>query len=100
MTSEPVRIAVVNDYELIVAGLEQLLRHYPDRVKVCAAITIGEPLTEPVDVVLYDLYGREALGAPAIRTLADDPDVGLVAVFSLELGIQLGEFVVVVSPLV
>ena len=86
VTSEPVRVAVVNDYELIVAGLEQLLRRYPDRVKVCAAITIGEPLTEPVDVALYDLYGRAGLGGPAIRTLADDPDVGLVAVFSLELG--------------
>jgi DNA-binding NarL/FixJ family response regulator len=86
MTPRPIRVAVVNDYDLIVAGLEQLLRHYPERVTVCAAITIGEPLTEPVDVALYDLYGREGLAASAIRTLADDPDVGLVAVFSLELG--------------
>jgi DNA-binding NarL/FixJ family response regulator len=84
--SPPVAVAVVNDYELVVAGLEQVLRHFPDRVTVRERILVGEPLTGPVDVALYDLYGREGLAGSAIRTLADDPDIGVVAVFSLELG--------------
>jgi DNA-binding NarL/FixJ family response regulator len=90
VTSEaPVRVAVVNDYELIIAGLEQMLQRYPDRVTVRERIIVGEPLSEPVQVALYDLYGRVGVAASAIRTLADDPQIGVVAVFSLDLGSDL-----------
>jgi DNA-binding NarL/FixJ family response regulator len=80
-----VRVAVVNDYELIVAGLQRLLSRHSDRLLVCDGIVIGEPVTVPVDVALYDLYGRSGVAAPALRTLVGDPKISKVAVFALDL---------------
>jgi two-component system, NarL family, response regulator LiaR len=80
------RVAVVNDYEIIVAGLAALLEQFPDRLEVVEQVVIGEPITEPVDVALYDTYGRVGIAAPALRALHDTPEVQHVAMFSLDLG--------------
>jgi DNA-binding NarL/FixJ family response regulator len=85
MKHQRTRVAVANDYEIIVVGLEGLLRCYEDRLHVCERIIVGEPVSEPVDVALYDLYGREGVGAPALRTLVRDPDIHRVVVFSMDL---------------
>ncbi len=85
MEQPQVRVAVVNDYELVVAGLEQLLSKHSDRITVAAGILIGEPLPSPIDVALFDLYGRSGVAAPALRTLVNDPNVARVAVFALDL---------------
>lgn len=85
VTDMPVRVAVVNDYELVVAGLEHLLSRHPDRVLVCDAILAGEPVTANVDVALHDLYGRAGVAADALRTLVGDPHIARVAVFALDL---------------
>ncbi len=80
-----VRVAAVNDYELVVAGLAALLSRFPDRLLVVDAIIIGEEVAAPVDVALYDTYGREGIAAPALRALAQTPRIAHVAVFSLDL---------------
>jgi DNA-binding NarL/FixJ family response regulator len=80
-----VRVAAVNDYEIIVHGLAALLSRFPDRLVVCDAIVIGEPLRVPVDVALYDTYGRERLAVSALRELTATRGVGAVAIFSLDL---------------
>lgn len=81
----PISVAAVNDYELVVEGVAALLRRYPDRLELRDQILVGEALDAPVDVALYDTYGRVGVAAPALRTLAADPLVGQVAVFSLDL---------------
>jgi DNA-binding NarL/FixJ family response regulator len=78
-------VAAVNDYELVVAGLSAVLGRYPDRVEVRELIVMGEPIEEPVDVALYDTYGRAGIVAPAIRALADADAVRRVALFSMDL---------------
>jgi DNA-binding NarL/FixJ family response regulator len=80
-----VRVAVVNDYEIVVAGVSHLLRQFPDLLAVCEQILVGEPITTPVDVALYDVYGRTGIAAPALRVLSGDPAVDRVAVFALDL---------------
>jgi DNA-binding NarL/FixJ family response regulator len=82
----PVRVAVVNDYELVVAGLERVLSCFTDRIVVCDRVVAGEPIDEPVDVALFDLYGRLGVAGTTLRALADNSKVDRVAVFSLELG--------------
>jgi DNA-binding NarL/FixJ family response regulator len=84
MKSERVRVAVANDYEIVVAGLEALLRCYEDRLLVCESIIVGEPVSEPVDVALYDLYGRSGVGASALRTLVREPAIERVVVFTMD----------------
>jgi DNA-binding NarL/FixJ family response regulator len=81
-----VRVAVVNDYEIVIAGLAALLNQFPDRLDVVQELIIGEPITEPVDVALYDTYGRIGVAAAALRALHDTPGVQHVAMFSLDLG--------------
>jgi DNA-binding NarL/FixJ family response regulator len=82
----PVAIAAVNDYELIVAGVASLLSAYPERLAVRDRLVIGDPITGgPIQVALYDTYGRIGVAAPALRALLAMPDVQHVAVFSLEL---------------
>lgn len=81
----PITVAAVNDYELVVEGVAALLRQHPDRLLVADQIVAGEALTTPVDVALYDTYGRVGLAAPVLQELAADPLVGQVAVFSLDL---------------
>jgi DNA-binding NarL/FixJ family response regulator len=78
-------VAAVNDYELIVAGLAHLLGRYGDRLEVCERLIVGDPVNDEIDVALYDSYGRVGLVAPALRTLANEPAIRHIAVFSLEL---------------
>lgn len=85
----PVRVAAANDYEIVVAGLATMLCAFPDRLVVCDRVLVGEPITGgPIDVVLYDTYGRVDPGG-ALARLVGDPDVAKVAVFSLELSPKL-----------
>jgi DNA-binding NarL/FixJ family response regulator len=80
----PIAVASVNDYELIVEGVAAMLRRYPDRLVVRDRIVIGELVDGPVDVALYDTYGRVGIAEPALRALVSDDQVGRVAVFSLD----------------
>ena len=80
-----VRVAVVNDYELIVAGVVAVLSKFPDRLVVADAFLIGEAVATPVDVALYDTFGREGVAETALRTLVRTPQIRHVAVFSVDL---------------
>ncbi len=82
---ELVRVALVNDYELVVAGMAAVLGRYTDRLVVADAIVIGEEIEEPVDVALYDTFGREGVAEAALRTLVNNPNIRRVAVFSMDL---------------
>ena len=86
MVNAPVTVAVVNDYELVVAGVAALLGQFPDMLTVVEKVIMGQPITHSVDVALYDTYGRVGIAAPALRALRDTPEVRHVAMFSLDLG--------------
>jgi len=53
----PVRVAVANDFELVVAGTAAALAPYSDRVQV-VELTDQATLRGPADVVLVDTFGR------------------------------------------
>lgn len=53
----PVRVAIVNDYEIVIAGIAGLLAPYADRVHVVERD--GQmPVISDVDVILYDTFGQ------------------------------------------
>lgn len=75
------RVALSNDYDVVLRGLEALLAPYADRVEVVASSTSTD-LGEGVDVILFDTFGRlprrdEKLG----RIVAENPGARVV-VFS------------------
>jgi DNA-binding NarL/FixJ family response regulator len=53
----PVRVALVNDYELVVMGVAALLEPYSDRVQV-VELDSNLPVLRDVDVILYDTFGQ------------------------------------------
>lgn len=67
----PVRVAVVNDYEIVVAGITAVLAPYADRVVVLER-TAGLPVVSDVDVVLYDTFAERTGGDVAIDDLTGD----------------------------
>ena len=54
---DPIRVAIVNDYEMVVAGVAAMLDPFSDRVSV-DEIDAGLPVITDVDVILYDTFGQ------------------------------------------
>lgn len=57
MPSAPIRVAVVNDYEIVVAGIAAMLAPHHDRVNV-VELDSGLPVLSDVDVILYDTFSQ------------------------------------------
>jgi NarL family two-component system response regulator LiaR len=79
---EPIRVAVANDYELVVVGLAAMLAPFSDKVEVCDAIVLGQPISQPVDVALYDTFGRQDGTREAVTQLLDSGQVKLVVIYT------------------
>lgn len=82
MTGNRVRVAVANDYEVVIAGVRAMLEQFNDRVAVIDAVLVGEPLDEPVDVVLFDTFGRPDDAVGGVKRLLDTDGVGRVALYT------------------
>jgi len=78
---ERTRVAVVNDYEIVLRGLEAMLRPFRDRIEVVELDVEGRP-DQTVDVVLFDTYGHPRFGLDRVADLAHDPHVRAVAVYT------------------
>ena len=80
----PLQVAIVNDYELIVAGVSAMLAPYRSRVGV-VELDVDQDPEHDVDVALFDSYGQPGLGLPRVRSLAENERVGAVAVYTWSL---------------
>ncbi len=60
----PIKLAVLNDYPIIVAGLEAMLEPHADRIAV-TQIVLNAPAAGGVDVVLLDNFADRPLHALA-----------------------------------
>jgi DNA-binding NarL/FixJ family response regulator len=74
-------VAVVNDYEVIVAGVRGMLAPHRDRVDV-VEIDVDQDPGHVVDVALFDTYGQPLLGLERVRSLVADEGVGAVAIYT------------------
>jgi DNA-binding NarL/FixJ family response regulator len=79
-----VRVALVNDYELVVRGLEALLEPFRDEIVVVEEDVRTGP-HQPVDLALFDTYGQADNGIQRVRDLARDARIGQVAVYTWSL---------------
>ena len=76
-----IRVALVNDDEVVVRGLDAMLRSYVNRVEVVELVA-GKPVSNPVDVALYDTFGMGQGNSPAVKKLVENPHVRAVAVYT------------------
>ncbi len=79
------RVAVVNDYEVVVAGLASILEPFEDRIDLVDAFLIDEPIDGPVDIALYDTFGRQGLEEVQLAKLLGRAEVDRVAIYSFNI---------------
>jgi NarL family two-component system response regulator LiaR len=79
--AKPIRVALVNDYMIVLEGLRSLLKSSEPEIQV-VELDVRKGPRRGVDVTLLDTYGElDDLGT-RLRSLGADPDNGALVVFS------------------
>jgi DNA-binding NarL/FixJ family response regulator len=76
-----VQIAVVDDYDVVVAGVANMLEPYRDR-EVVAELDTGRPVKDEVDIALYDSFAQPESDQQEIKVLVDNPRARRVVVYT------------------
>ena len=84
MAPVPITVALVNDYDVVLAGLARMLDHYRDRALI-VEIDANEPVAGVVDVVLYDSFAQPESDRDEVATLVANPRSRRVVVYSWNL---------------
>ena len=66
----PVRVAIMNDFEVVVAGVHRMLAPYEGRIHVVELVS-QLPVHSEVDVLLYDAFSRERVIGPVEQVITD-----------------------------
>ena len=78
---KPIRVALVNDYMIVLEGLRALLRFSEPEIQVIE-IDVRKRPRRGVDVTLLDTYGELGSLGERVRSLEADSSNGAVVVFS------------------
>jgi two-component system, NarL family, response regulator LiaR len=79
--SKPIRIALVNDYMIVLEGLRSLLESSDPEIRI-VELDVREKPRRRVDLTLLDTYGEAETFDERIRSLGADPENGAIVVFS------------------
>jgi DNA-binding NarL/FixJ family response regulator len=79
--SAPITVALVDDYDVVLIGLAHMFDQYRHRV-VVAEIDANEPMSDTVDIVLYDSFAQPEADHDEISVLVDNPRAGRVVVYT------------------
>jgi DNA-binding NarL/FixJ family response regulator len=78
---DPVCVALIDDYDVVVVGLAHLFDAYADRI-VVAELDTNQPLNDAVDVALYDSFAQPEADQDDIEVLVRNPRARYVAVYT------------------
>ncbi|MFW0791498.1 DNA-binding response regulator [Gordonia sp. CPCC 205333] len=84
----PIRVALVDDYEVVVQGLATMLRSYQDRIEI-VELNTNTDVSERVNIALYDSFANPQGDRAEVRRLTANPLVDKVVVYSWNLNAQL-----------
>jgi DNA-binding NarL/FixJ family response regulator len=79
--SRPITVALVDDYDVVLAGVAAMFERYQDRVLV-AEIDANEPVKDPVDIVMYDSFAQPESDQAEIGLLVANPRACKVVVYT------------------
>jgi len=80
----PIRIALVNDYEIVVLGFARMFDSYADRVRI-VELDADAPVRRRVDVALYDTFAQPQGDDQRVVDLVTNPAVDRAVVYSWNL---------------
>lgn len=78
---EPIRLAIVDDYDIVVAGVAHMFDAYSDRVKV-VELAANEPVSVEVDVALFDTFAQGEADSADLDIVLANPLAHKVAVYT------------------
>lgn len=81
MPNAPIRLRLLNDYEVVVAGLHEMLQPFADRVRVVET-DVREDSDRAVDLTLYDTFAAAQVDGADIDVVLADPLAGAVVVYT------------------
>lgn len=77
----PIKVTVVNDYLVVVAGVNAFLAPYSDRIEMVEKDLVSSG-SATVDVALYDSFASSLGKDDRLEKLLQDPTIAAVAVYS------------------
>ena len=80
-STQPVTVALVDDYDIVLKGLAHMFDHYRDRVLV-VEIDANANLSDLADVVLYDSFAQPESDRSELTKLVQNPRAGHVVVYT------------------
>lgn len=81
----PVRIALVDDYDVVVYGLARMLEPFRDRIEV-VELDINAPVSVDVDIAMYDTFAQPESDRYDFRTLLENPHAAKVVIYTWSFG--------------
>jgi two-component system, NarL family, response regulator LiaR len=80
-TGHPIRVTLVNDYEIIVQGLRQMVEPFSDRIVVVETEAGGLP-DRPTDIALFDTFAGRRYSLSRVQAMARDAEIGKVVLYT------------------
>jgi DNA-binding NarL/FixJ family response regulator len=77
----PVTVALVDDYDVVLAGIARLLGPYQDRVRI-VEIDSNRPVAQDVDIVLYDSFAQPEAGGEEIAQVVANRHTGRLVIYT------------------
>ncbi len=75
------RVALHNDYEVVVRGLRSMLAPYADRIEV-VELDSSVPVIRDVDLTLYDTFGKAQVDGDDIDEVVNNDHAGKVVIYT------------------
>ena len=77
----PIRVALVNDYEVVVHGIASMLRSHAHDVEI-VQLNASSRVAEPVDIALFDTFTQSRDDGTGVVKLLENPYVSKVVVYT------------------
>lgn len=80
-TTRPIRVAIVNDYELVVRGVRMMLAPWSDRIEI-VELVVESAVRKHVDIALVDMFGQDRSAIHKVQPQLRNAGVARVVVYA------------------
>ncbi|MGB3258617.1 MAG: response regulator transcription factor [Ornithinimicrobium sp.] len=82
--SQVLTVAVINDFEVVVHGVAGLLQPFTEELRV-VELDVGMPVSEPVDIGLYDTFAMEGAPTQSLTDLKQNDNIRALVFYTWNL---------------